>query len=123
MAWTCPDDDTATRTRLQREIRVAYKTQDAKRICHDFVPLDSMELCAPQTQKNEMALVVHGEHAGKVVYPSRYAKLQLGAGAAEKKIGFWCKLQKGGKKKDDVLITNNCITRIITKERGPPSSI
>ena len=94
MAWTSPSDKETARTRLLRDIWVTYKTQDGgKRTVTEYVPLVSVGPCMPLVQTGELALVVKGKHAGKIIFPARFAR------DGKQKVGVYCKLKKNGKKR------------------------
>lgn len=110
-AWTTPDSSLSATGR----IRVTYKTQDGgARVLDEFVPQESLILCAPGIGKNELAVVVDGLDSGKVVYPSRIARDER-----KVRMGLYCKLEQKGKKKDEKLYTLNQITRVASLSQDP----
>ena len=116
MAWTSPSDKETARTRLLRDVWVTYKTQDGQRTVTGYVPLANVGPCMPLVQSGELALVVKGKHAGKIIYPARFAK------EGKRKVGVYCKLKKNGKKKEEELFDFSTVTRVMAKDRGPPSN-
>ena len=117
MAWTSPSDKETARTRLLRDIWVTYKTQDGgKRTVTEYVPLVSVGPCMPLVQTGELALVVKGKHAGKIIFPARFAR------DGKQKVGVYCKLKKNGKKKEEELFDFSTVTRVMAKDKGPPSN-
>lgn len=91
-AWTSPAS--GVETRWKTEVRLTYKSQDGRRLITEFIPLSSLELCAPLLNKaDERGLVVQGEDAGTVVYPVRYAK------DGKTKLGFFLPVESIGRQK------------------------
>ena len=67
----------------------------------------------PLVQTGELALVVKGKHAGKIIFPARFAR------DGKQKVGVYCKLKKNGKKKEEELFDFSTVTRVMAKDRGP----
>lgn len=111
LAWTTGD------TEIRKggcEVRVTYKTKDNPIARDEFVPISSLEPCAPAMREDE-ALVIGEEEKWKVVYPSHTAKDGSGG-----KIGMYCKLTVKGKKKDAKLFDLKHLTRIRKISKGAP---
>lgn len=114
-AWTSPAS--GLETRWKTEVRLTYKSQDGRRLITDFVPLSSLEPCAPLLNKaDEKGLVVSGDEVGSIVFPMRCAK------EGKTKTGFFCRASQSSGKKNERLFVNDQITRIRHKNLGPPSS-
>lgn len=114
-AWTSADF--GLETRWKSEARLTYKSQDGRRLITEFIPLSSLELCAPLLNKpDEGGLIVTGEDAGTIVYPVRCAK------DGKTKTGFFCRSSPSAGKKNEKVYANNQITRIRHIKLGPPSN-
>lgn len=111
LAWSTKDTETRFGPCV---VRLMFKSKDNPNTKYEFVPLTSLELCAPALKEDE-ALVVSGEEAWKVVYPSHNGK-----DASNNKSGMYCKMSAKAKKKDSKLFDMKSITRIREHAKGPP---
>lgn len=97
------------------DVRLTYKTQDGMRMKDEYVPLLSLETCIPGLKKGDLALVVRGEEAGRVVYPSQSVR------EGKVRTGTLCTLEEKAKKKDAKFYSLDSVTRVTTINSGPPS--
>lgn len=97
-------------------VRLMFKSKDNPNTKHEFVPLSSLEVCTPALKEDE-ALVVSGDDAWTVVFPSHNGK-----DASNNKSGMYCKMSAKAKKKDSKLFDLKSLTRIREHTRGPPLS-
>ena len=108
LAWT-------TRNSIVQEkecrITICYKTKD-NNMRRESVPITSLECGEPSLQ--EEAIVIEGEHVGKIVYPTQWFR-QNG-----RRTGLYCKLQKESGKRDAVLFPREVLVRARRLECGPP---
>lgn len=111
IAWTTEASDIRTAT---CEIRVSYRPKDSANVRDEYVPLSSLDLCSPSL-KEDVALVVWGADAGKILIPSHSDRL-----GALGRSGIYCKRDKGEKKKDAIVYALNCLTRARAMEQGQP---
>lgn len=111
VAWTTEVSDVRTAT---CEVRVSYRPKDSANVRDEYVPLSSLDLCSPSL-KEDVALVVWGADAGKILIPSHSDRT-----GALGRSGIYCKRDKGEKKKDAIVYALNCLTRARAMEQGPP---
>lgn len=97
------------------DVRLTFKTQDGMRMKDEYVPLLSLEPCIPGVKKGDLALVIKGEDAGKIVFPSHTAR------EGKIRTGTYCALKENAKKKDARLYSLDSVTRLTTLDSGPPS--
>lgn len=97
------------------DVRLTFKTQDGMRMKDEYVPLLSLEPCIPGVKKGDIALVIRGEDAGKIVFPSHTAR------DGKVRSGTYCTLEEKAKKKDARFYSLDSITRLSTLENGPLS--
>lgn len=111
IAWTTEAMDVRIAT---CEIRVSYRPKDSNQVRDEYVPLSSVDLCPPSL-KEDVALVVWGPDAGRILIPSHSDR----SGEAGRS-GIFCKADKKEKKKDANVYALNCLTRARAMEHGPP---
>lgn len=110
-AWTTKE------THIRKcEMRLMFKSKDNPTVKHEYVPLSSLEPCAPLLKEDE-ALVIRGDDAWKVVYPSHKAR---DIANNDTRGGMYCKMNEKDKKKDSKAFELKAITRIRQLEKGYP---
>lgn len=103
-AWTTVE---SVVRRSTQDIRLTYKVHDGGHIREDYVPLSSIEPCPPTCQPKERALVIRGEHFGKIVFTKHFAKNE-----SKQRIGMHCTLTEKEKKKNAIIFPMGSITRL-----------
>lgn len=103
-AWTTPQ---SYARRSSQDIRLSYKTHDGGRPREEYVPLSSIEPSPPTSHPEDRALVIKGEHFGKVVFPKHFAK-----NASKRRVGTYCTLAEKDKKKDAIFFPLDTLIRM-----------
>lgn len=111
MAWTT---DSVHLRRETCQLWVTYKPKDSVCVRDEYVPLSSLDLCAPHLKEDE-ALVIAGADKGKIVYPSHSDRKGSG-----QRVGLFCKARKEDRKKDAIFYAVESLTRVRKMESGPP---
>lgn len=111
-AWTTKE---LSARRSTQDIRLTYKTHDGGRPPRDeYIPLSSVEPSPPTSHPEDRALVIKGEHFGKVVFPRRFAKNEN-----KQRVGTYCTFAEKDKKKDATLFPLDSLIRLRSSTLPP----
>lgn len=111
LAWTRVNSDAR---RSSQDIQLMYKTHNGGHLRDEYIPLSSIEPLPPTSHPEDLALVIRGEHSGKVVFPRQFAK-----NADKQRVGTYCTLTKLERKKNAILFPLDSIIRIRDIKHGP----
>lgn len=99
-----------------QDIRLSYKTHDGGRHREEYVPLSSIEPSPPTSHAEDRALVIKGEHFGKVIFPKYFAR-----NASKQRVGTYCTLAEKDKKKSAIFFPLDSLIRIRSSINFSPS--
>lgn len=102
LAWTTEESNLSDKG---CRIRVTYRPKDSNKERDEYVPVSSLDLCAP-AMKEDVALVIWGDDKGCILYPSH-----ANMGGKGTQTGIYCKLNRTDKKRDAKLYDLCTLTR------------